>query len=243
MYSCTHCTAPGTYKEPNVQWMIGFLLPVFSMLMVCLCYLHSTIKRWTSFILNYQIKNSFPHLLLHLVFTEGWVKWSRSIMSDSLRPRRAVRASSSYEDRTGKSGSFGLWHHPRGYVSNFLLRPASSLGALERSGTPSRHSRGINTPVAITRAEGAQMKWFREPRCSFRVRPVCRGILRLHQGCQVPFRTSRQKVGLLLSRCSGQGPHPWKALKNPSASAGDTGSIPDPGRSHKPWATKSMCHK
>ena len=89
-------------------------------------------------------------------------------------------------------------------VSNFLMRPASSLGAPERSGTPSRHSRGIDTPVAITRGEGAQMKWFREPRCSFRVRPVCRGILRLHQGCQVPFRTSRQNVGLLLSRCSGQ---------------------------------------
>ena len=121
--------------------------------------------------------------------------------------RKGVRASRSYQEQTGKSGSFGLWHHPRGYVSNFLVRPASSLGALERSGTPSRHSRGIDTPVAITRAEGAQMKWFREPRCSFRVRPVCRGILRLHQGCQVPFRTSRQKVGLLLSRCSGQGPH------------------------------------
>ena len=57
------------------------------------------------------------------------------------------------------------------------------------------------------------MKWFREPRCSFRVRPVCRGILRLHQGCQVPFRTSRQKVGLLLSRCSGQGPHLAKTLE------------------------------
>ena len=48
------------------------------------------------------------------------------------------------------------------------------------------------------------MKWFREPRCSFRVRPVCRGILRLHQGCQVPFRTSGWNVGLLLRRCSGQ---------------------------------------
>ena len=102
-----------------------------------------------------------------------------------------------------------FWHvaPPASYVSNFLVRPASSLGAPERSGTPSRHSRGIDTPVAITRGEGAQMKWFREPRCSFRVRPVCRGILRLHQGCQVPFRTSRQNVGLLLSRCSGQGPH------------------------------------
>ena len=89
--------------------------------------------------------------------------------------RKGVTASRSYQEQTGKSGSFGLWHHPRGYVSNFLVRPASSLGALERSGTPSRHSRGIDTPVAITRGEGAQMKWFREPRCSFRVRPVCRG--------------------------------------------------------------------
>ena len=34
---------------------------------------------------------------------------------------------------------------------SFLVRPASSLGAPERSGTPSRHSRGIDTPVAITR--------------------------------------------------------------------------------------------
>ena len=100
-----------------------------------------------------------------------------------------------------------MWHHPRGYVSNFLVRPASSVGAPERLGTPSRRSRGIDTPVAITRGEGAQMKWFREPRCSFRVRPVCRGILGLHQGCQVPFCTSRQNVRLLLSRCSGQGPH------------------------------------
>ena len=94
--------------------------------------------------------------------------------------RKGVTASRSYQEQTGKSGSFGLWHHPRGYVSNFLVRPASSLGALERSGTPSRHSRGIDTPVTIMRG-GAQMKWFREPRCSFRVRPVGRGILRLHQ--------------------------------------------------------------
>ena len=100
-----------------------------------------------------------------------------------------------------------MWLHPRGYVSNFLMRPASSIGAPERLGTPSRRSRGIDTPVAITRGEGAQMRWFREPRCSFRVRPVCRGILGLHQGCQVPFCTSRQNVRLLLSRCSRKGPH------------------------------------
>ena len=28
-----------------------------------------------------------------------------------------------------------------------------------------------------------------------------------HQGCQVPFRTSRRNVGLFLRSCSGQGPH------------------------------------
>ena len=43
--------------------------------------------------------------------------------------RKGVTASRSYQEQTGKSGSFGLWHHPRGYVSNFLVRPASSLGA------------------------------------------------------------------------------------------------------------------
>ena len=28
--------------------------------------------------------------------------------------RRGVRASGSYQERTGKSRSFGMWHHPRG---------------------------------------------------------------------------------------------------------------------------------
>ena len=40
--------------------------------------------------------------------------------------QRGVRASGSYQERTGKSGSFGMCHHPRGYVSNILVRPASS---------------------------------------------------------------------------------------------------------------------
>jgi len=40
--------------------------------------------------------------------------------------RKGVRASGSYQERTGKSGSFSVWHHPRGYFSNFLVRPASS---------------------------------------------------------------------------------------------------------------------
>ena len=39
--------------------------------------------------------------------------------------QRGVRASGSYQERTRKSGSFGMRHHTRGYVSNFLMRRAS----------------------------------------------------------------------------------------------------------------------
>ena len=80
--------------------------------------------------------------------------------------RSGVRASGSYPEWTEQSGSFGMWHHPRGYVSNFLLRKASSLGAPGWAGTPSRQSRGIYPPVVIRREESDQMKWCRELRCS-----------------------------------------------------------------------------
>ena len=39
--------------------------------------------------------------------------------------RSGVWASGSYQERTRKSGSFGMRHHTRGYVSNFLIRRAS----------------------------------------------------------------------------------------------------------------------
>ena len=40
--------------------------------------------------------------------------------------QRGVRASGSFQERTRKLGSFSMWYHPRGYISNFLRRPASS---------------------------------------------------------------------------------------------------------------------
>ena len=47
-----------------------------------------------------------------------------------LHPRvflqRGVLASGSFQEWTVKLGSFGMWHHPRGYISKFLVRPASS---------------------------------------------------------------------------------------------------------------------
>ena len=53
--------------------------------------------------------------------------------------------------------------------TGLILRFAGKVG------NPCRQSRGIDTPVAIRRGEGAQMKWCQEPRCSPLVRPVCRG--------------------------------------------------------------------
>ena len=39
---------------------------------------------------------------------------------------RGVRVSGSYQERTGKSWSLGMWHHARGHVSNFFMRLDSS---------------------------------------------------------------------------------------------------------------------
>ena len=36
------------------------------------------------------------------------------------------RGSGSYQEGTGKSGSYGMWNHPRGHVCNVFVRPASS---------------------------------------------------------------------------------------------------------------------
>src|SRR5574342_1196797 len=72
------------------------------------------------------------------------------------------RSSGSYQEGTGKSGSFGMWNHPRGHVWNVVVRPASSCGATGTSGTPSRQSRGVAPPVQIRRVEGAQRKWCRK---------------------------------------------------------------------------------
>ena len=72
-------------------------------------------------------------------------------------------------------GGVGHVAPPTWLVSNFLVRPASSLGAPGRPGTPSRPRRGIDSLVAMKRGEGAQMKRCRDPRCSRRWNPACRG--------------------------------------------------------------------
>ena len=55
--------------------------------------------------------------------------------------------------------------------AGFILRCAG------KAGDPSRQSRGIDSPVAIRRGEGAQMKWGQNPRCYPRGKPACGGLL------------------------------------------------------------------
>ena len=50
-------------------------------------------------------------------------------------------------------------------------------------------SRRKDTPVAIRRGEGAQMRWCGEHGCYPRVRPVVGELWGCHHGCQVPFCT------------------------------------------------------
>src|SRR5574337_64129 len=107
-----------------------------------------------------------------------------------------------------KSGSYGMWNHPRGHVWNVFVRPASTRGATGRSGTPSRQSRGVNPPVEIRRVEGAQRKWCRKTSVFLsRETGMPGNFVGAPQGCQVPFPPPIPNVGLLLRRCSGKGLH------------------------------------
>ena len=75
-------------------------------------------REWLHFVLPVRVNNE------HL-------DRFRTVCYEELRERvrglkRGVRASGSFQERTRKLGSFSMWYHPRGYVSNFLGRPASS---------------------------------------------------------------------------------------------------------------------
>ena len=41
-------------------------------------------------------------------------------------PDGTAACSLAYQEGTGKSGSYGMWNHPRGHVWNVFVRPASS---------------------------------------------------------------------------------------------------------------------
>ena len=120
--------------------------------------------------------------------------------------RIGVWASRSYQERIGKSRSFGMWHHHRGYVSNFLVRQPH-LRCAGKVGNPLQTKQGNRPSCRDQEGRRGSEKLCLEPRCSHRGRPVCRGTFGLHQVYQVPYQTSRWNVRLLLIRCSRKGLH------------------------------------
>ena len=84
-------------------------------------------------------------------------------------PLESVQGHKPYLKWIGKSVSLALWHDPRGFLSSFNVRPASSWGATGTSGFLSRQSRGIDPHLEMRRGKGAQIEVCWETRCSFEV--------------------------------------------------------------------------
>ena len=82
--------------------------------------------------------NSNQHPVLALPLTkqaERVLKFTyiiaKEFHSDIVRSEHLMLAilhetSGSYQEGTGKLGSYGMWNHPRGHVWNVFVRPASS---------------------------------------------------------------------------------------------------------------------
>ena len=61
---------------------------------------------------------------VHIVTIEDPIEFYHTSKNSLVTQRD--RASGSYQEGTGKSGSYGMWNPPRGHVWNVFVRPASS---------------------------------------------------------------------------------------------------------------------
>src|SRR5574342_731632 len=142
--------------------------------------------------------------------------------------RRGVRASGSYQEGTGKSGSYGMWNHPRGHVWNvFGDRPHPEVRPEGREPLPDKA--GESTLLSRSGGEkGLRGGGAGQPQCSSRGRPRFRGshvvFLELRRdsrvttgnsGCllcwpgqvQSSIRVAKESWGLLSSDCRANRPH------------------------------------
>ena len=68
--------------------------------------------------------------------------------------------------------------------------------------------RGIDSPVAIRKGEGAQIKWCRDPRCSPRGNPACRGTFAVASRVSSTVSHLRTEYGTSLET-PGTSVFPW----------------------------------
>ena len=71
----------------------------------------------------------------------GFSLWPLFLLAAHLLHRMAAMSGRSWNVRTGESGAFGMWHHHRGYVLNFLVRQPH-LRCVEKVGNPLQTKQG-----------------------------------------------------------------------------------------------------
>ena len=92
-------------------------------------------------------------MVLMLIHVYSWFLGLHSNQCRSSRP---------YLKWIGKLVSLALWNDPRGFLSSFIVRPASSWGVTGMSGFLSRQSRGIEPHLKTRRGKGAEIEVCRE---------------------------------------------------------------------------------
>ena len=108
---------------------------------------------------NMGYARSFLHgyfplkMVLMFIHVYAWYSGFHSNWCRGIRP---------YLEWMGKLVSLGLWHDPRGFLSSFNLRPASSWGMTGTSGLLSRQSREIYPHLKMRGAKGPPLEVWQE---------------------------------------------------------------------------------
>ena len=92
-----------------------------------------------------------------------------------------------------KSGPENRCRSARGtsHMASLEFPPETGLilRCTRKAGNPIQRKQGNRLSCHDQEGEGAQMKWCRDPWCSPRGNPACRGTFAVASRCQVPFRT------------------------------------------------------
>ena len=100
-------------------------------------------------------------MVLMLIHVYSWYSGFHSNQCRGIRP---------YLEWMGKPVSLALWNDPRGFLSSFNVRPASSWGVTGMLGFLFRQSRGIDPYLKTRRGKGAEIEVCQETGCSSPVR-------------------------------------------------------------------------
>ena len=145
-------------------------------------------------------------MVLMLIHVYSWYSGFHLNRCRGIRP---------YLEWIWKPVSLALWNDPRGFLSSFNVRPASSWGVTGMLGFLFRQSRGIDPYLKTRRGKGAEIEVCQETRCSFQVWTVMSGnVLSCIKGVEYFFDFQEVRwefswdaaVGKGLISCCGENP-------------------------------------